>query len=385
MSFKPEFKKIEKLAKELHEKYPEVKPKLTFNFPLSIRRKNFLNHIINKKLSTSDLCSFLDIKNNDYTEKIIALSCIGNIAPILDENQDKYVDLMMSYWSTFYLDILNLISFDQKKDIIIKALLDVKDNKKAKKILELMQKDTYRLVHIEPWELKKFDNNNFPKTTPSKNKKNNREFLIANQKSIFANPYTKEIMKNISSLQEISKTLEKEFDTYVGIIIVGSLWKGYFQPTSDIDWSILYKDQESGKDSCSIRPRFIELAKNRNINLCSKNTSIDTLCTDELISESEDYDKLNGIILFNGLFFGNQKELVTIQKQYLDNTNERHWEQIESLLVSHISEINMSKYRRLNLSINELRPILLLTKLPPSLSEVRNIINNRYNRLVLNK
>ena len=97
MSFKPEFKKLGKLAKELHEKYPEVKPKLTFNFPLSTRRKTFLDHIINKKLTTSDLCSFLDINNNDYTEKIIALSCIGNIVPILDENQDKYVDLMMSY------------------------------------------------------------------------------------------------------------------------------------------------------------------------------------------------------------------------------------------------------------------------------------------------
>ena len=151
--------------------------------------------------------------------------------------------------------------------------------------------------------------------------------------------------------------LRLEFgDDFVGITIVGSTAKGYATPKSDLDYAVIASNPK-------ILSIFRELAKDLR------------LCTEHYVTPASPE---NQRFLFHGLFFGDRRLLEQRQAGLINNISEADWNAVIGQIASH--EVNLSKANRFDLNDAEMNRLVLATRLlrvPPELSEVKNILRRR--------
>lgn len=147
--------------------------------------------------------------------------------------------------------------------------------------------------------------------------------LLYNPKSLFATPFTKELVERVKILHKATTRLQKEFgDAFTGIIALGSTYMGTVEPGSDLDYAII-------ADDINVRNRFEELYK--------KLGGKAELCTGhwippEKITELKKLEMSNP--LFSGLFFGDHKKLMRLQKDVLEELTDREWDHVRSSIFS---------------------------------------------------
>jgi predicted nucleotidyltransferase len=168
----------------------------------------------------------------------------------------------------------------------------------------------------------------------------NPEYLVLGDKSrriVDIEDYNQKTKK----LTEISRILSKEFKSeFLGIVIYGSLYKGYSNSKSDIDYYLLSKDPKIAK-------RFKDLAKESKLQLCNAGLVFDPSVV-----------PVTGLgILFKCLFFGDKKGLLDIQRNVFSRLDESTWDNIRKSELE--DEFSFEKaFVRGNLGSRERRRIL---------------------------
>lgn len=235
---KPNLKGVEKLQKELS-KCPDLKPKLTFHFPLDKERVEAINMIRTGKINEK--------KANAY------------------KNSEDFV---MWRAGEFFLRKAKELSKESKA--------------KGEKIDSALK-----------------DSVNFGK--------NKHLWLLGSQKPLFATPHTKELTDALMDTQKLSQRLkERSGDKFIGIIVFGSAFKGYYK-RPDIDSSIVLK--EGAVDE--IYQFLNDELTPRHVFEFHEHVEIGT--DNEVISHFGESQKL-----FSGLFFGDYNKLVRLQKTLLE-------------------------------------------------------------------
>jgi len=255
--------------------------------------------------------------------------------------------------------ILKELSQDKEPDIQKSAILELaKFGEKSRPILEnIKDRETFLDWSVER-ALGQIKENNKKDVVPKA-----YSWLLSARKSMFATPDTKDLAAKISKVAEISKELKKKYgDKFIGITILGSAAKGYFEKReSDLDWGIIAKDEKISKE-------FQELGESLG------------LCCDHYA----DIDKNNRVktypeVLFYGLFFGDRKELLKLQKIAVENMSESAWEEIRK--ITYENELKLSKAKeRQNIKEKDLEKteqFAALLRVPLSYNETLKIFESK--------
>jgi len=125
----------------------------------------------------------------------------------------------------------------------------------------------------------------------------------------------------------ILEEFKSKYSEIVGLCVLGSLSKGYWASGSDLDWGLVFYqengvavDQEKTEQIVKeLRTRF---ANDQKVTLCQLDSSID------LSSLAPGQIKANTEIVFNGLFIGDREKLKHLRKLVLDHSTEEDWDMI---------------------------------------------------------
>ncbi|MEM4598261.1 MAG: HEAT repeat domain-containing protein [Candidatus Diapherotrites archaeon] len=191
---------------------------------------------------------------------------------------------------------------------------------------------------------------------------NARELLLLTRRPFAATPYLREILKDIRSLREASSQLKKEFGgSFIGIVILGSIAKGYALSRGDVDYALIASDP-------LVEKRLKEIAKERGINLCRQGYFINP--------KSEQNKTIAP--LFCGLFLGDRKAMIEAQRQAFmkfANSPEK-WEKIRLEIFEHELKIekSFSRLRAKNFSEEKRRKIAAALRVPPPYEQMKKIL-----------
>lgn len=489
---KPTIEKINKLKKEI-EKYPELKPRLTFLFPLNEKRQNALEALESGEIT--DLKKIEEIlASDDFIEREAGFYALGNslfVDKNVSEKLIKILDGMYKEFSPYRIvgkigDLvarvkMNILvasrqekslpeiklimekGFSSEKLAAVEALYlggmanegleflsktDFSANdwtreeiaegleifgEKALPLLEKLMVDKSentrikaikskagilinsgeekafpfleKMAEYDDWRVRKnivaslsgVGKTFLPLIEKLKNDKNEyvrnaameserkklfrrepHSWLFGSRKSLFTTISTKEAAERIINLQHIVRGCEQKFkDRFVGLVVVGSLDKGYFDidSESDLDAVILAKDYEVAEyvydegifvDMC--RGIMIAKAKEKGGKLC-----------DGYVNINDELDDEESAFLFYGLFFGNREKLLDLQKKILNNVDEKKWDEIRKCILGAQTKL-FKAAKRFNMNedkLDRIKQFSALLRVPPSLAETRDIVNSK--------
>lgn len=259
-------------------------------------------------------------------------------------------------------ELLSLVNADAKE-------LKTKEN--LNKIKKLNEDDDLLKNKISIYLYKKIEQkrNKFLKLLKRDRKIKTSEKLLSSRKPLFATSHIPELAKKILLLEDVSKILqEKHKDRFIGFVVFGSIAGGYSLPKSDIDHMLTSLKPEDEK----IHSEFKSLIKSLNLKPCV------------LYSKYTDIKKFGTVVhsdqLFQGLFFGNRKKLLELQKQTLKKISKENWDAIRSNITAEETGLEKAA-NRLQVNKQKLERIkanLAILRTPPPLKEAREIINKRY-------
>jgi len=200
------------------------------------------------------------------------------------------------------------------------------------------------------------------------------EKLLSSRKPLFATTHVSELAKKILLLDDVSKILQEKYkDKFIGFVVFGSTSGGYSLPKSDIDYMLTGLKAEDKKN----HDEFKSLIRDLNLKPCP-------LYSKYVDTETLEENMLHTSQLFQGLFFGNRKKLLELQKQVLKKINETNWNRIRKGIAN--VETNLEKAtERFKIKDKKLRQIktnIAILRTPPPLKEAREIINRRYEQEV---
>ena len=184
-----------------------------------------------------------------------------------------------------------------------------------------------------------------------------KRWLLGSQKPVFATAFTKELVVRFKRLEEVAAQLKKEFGRdFVGVTVVGSTTKGYATPKSDLDYALIASNK-------AVLARFKELAKDLN------------LCVEHYVGPAS---PKNQRFLFYGLFFGDRELLEQHQAEVVNNISEWNWNSIRNEIAKQELELfNASIFGLTNAEAERLALAVRLLRVPPELSEMKNILRRR--------
>jgi len=152
-----------------------------------------------------------------------------------------------------------------------------------------------------------------------------KRLLLSERMPFVATPHLPEVLKRTKDLKTVSKQLKDEFgDGYTGLVVFGSIAKGYATPKSDVDYAVIGSNPEIAK-------RFRVLSKEANL----------PLCFEHYVNPEKHSDLSNVASLFYGLFFGDRKLLRQAQKEVFSKMTEEEWTEIRQEILYH--ETNLYK------------------------------------------
>lgn len=437
----PNLKGVEKLHKELS-KYPEFKPRLTFHFPLDKERTDAIEIVRTGKINEDSVNMLL--KSRDFIKKSAGKSLkdlflkkpypyattavregIENLLKTGTEEALPVLGQMLldnSDWSikvssaealskitdkktieilkkADFQELTDKLTFRQRevhhrtiKDAINGVIKNIaeKESEKAIPILEEMCQDVTNVripaVRVLTKIIKETKGDEaaglLKKNFTEENLKmrhvidfeiNKQTWLLGSQKALFATPYTEELVKGLKEVQEINQRLKKKFgDKFIGLVVYGSSAKGYFE-NSDIDSTfiakegIVYDILDFIANGLPER-RLVEFHEQLAID--SNNEVMD------LFGESAG--------LFHGIFFGDRKKLVLLQKTLLEKTSENDWDKLREKILDRETENFDKLAERFGLSQEEtekIKLITMLTRTPPTRDETLKIVRRSEKRL----
>lgn len=195
---------------------------------------------------------------------------------------------------------------------------------------------------------------------------------LAAPNPVWATLFPEETREKILEVQRVIKQLKKEYgDKIVGSIILGSIARGSAIQESDIDIALLATDHNCYR-------RFIELATDYNLNLCRRSQIHVALNENYQLKNLEQSD-----ILFEGLFLGDYKKLLEIQKELLESIDGERWERIREKIMYHETALSKTK-QRFQLSqkeIDKLFHAILFIRVPPLREETLKNVMERIEKM----
>ncbi|MEM4598753.1 MAG: hypothetical protein QW400_03635 [Candidatus Diapherotrites archaeon] len=203
-----------------------------------------------------------------------------------------------------------------------------------------------------------------PKQTKAPNSDANR-YLLTRLRPYVATPFLKGLFEKARELKAIDLQLRKKFGrSYVGMIVRGSMAKGYFAPESDIDVIFIGTNPK-------IEMKAIKLCKVHGIRLDAGTRFINP----EAVMPRERHIILEKI--FAGIFFGDIKALRSLQTKVFKGMSKSEWELLRGTIMN--KEIaNLEKaFERFGITDPaEKRRIIASIgyRLPPSYEEMKKLL-----------
>ena len=293
------------------------------------------------------------ISDKDNNIKIRAIKTkIGIITASQKEKALPFLEKMAHYddWRVRMAVVANLLSIGDAASSLLEELLndEIPDvRRKAEEISNILKHEPHK-------------------------------WLLGSRKSLFATNYTKEMTQRLSVLQNIVNETEKKFnDRFLGIIVVGSVEKGYFNAdeNSDLDVIILAKDYEVSE--------YIH-NKAKYINICKGVMAMKEVSRGKWVEnyidfsrKIEDKDELS--VLFGGLFWGNRKKLLELQNNILNKMNNNDWDEIRNIMLSGQTRLfkAASRFEINSVKLERIKVFTALSKVPPNYVETLEIVNSQ--------
>lgn len=203
-----------------------------------------------------------------------------------------------------------------------------------------------------------------PKQTNAPRHEANR-YLLTRRRPYVATPFLKGLFEKARELKAIDLQLRKKFgQSYVGMVVRGSMAKGYFAPESDIDVVFIGTTPK-------IEIKAHKLCKTHGIRLDAGTRFINP----EAVMPRERHIILEKI--FAGIFFGDIRALRSLQMKVFRGMSRSEWELLRSTIMN--KEVaNLEKaFERFGITDPaEKRRIIASIgyRLPPSYEEMKKLV-----------
>lgn len=204
-------------------------------------------------------------------------------------------------------------------------------------------------------------------------KSGQRKWLLSSRKSIFASLSTKDLAENLAGLGKIVDDMKENFkDDFVGVMVVGSINKGYFseQEGSDVDVIVIAKGKKEVNYFIDSAAGSMRICYGLDVCFGAGHIGIDD-------RYGIKYGNPSG--LFYGIFLGDRQKLLKLQKKVLENEDNNGWDKIRMDIVDNETSLGKAA-RRFDIRDSELEKIkqfVALLKIPPPLEEAQEILNKR--------
>lgn len=316
----------------------------------------------NKKLeirnAVASTLEYLDY-HNKFTEKDI-----NEIVMIIKKS--NHYDIIkagvraLSKFGEKILPILEDLAHNKNKNVKIITIEAIGNealhNKKALSILEELRREEkdFEIYNIIDDVLKQVK-------LPSEHN-DIHSWLLSSRKPLFTTPDTKELADRLKILEGVSKELKNKFqDGFIGLSVFGSTAKGYVEEESDLDAAIIIKNE-------AVLDYFRQIISP--LKLCHMNYHL-------IVREDKSVGDKS--VLFHGLFFGDRKELLKLQKATIEGISDKEWDEIREKIW--LNEVNLYKAKeRFNIYQDELKKIkrfVTLLRVPPPREEMLKILSKK--------
>ncbi len=366
----PKREEAEELSKKLHENFPELKPQLTFSFPLNKNRENALEMLKSGKIEFFAVSELLN--SDDFVEREAGIYFLSNLR-FPDEYVNENFDKLLPLAEKLIADVdpsVRWTGIDFLGNLGEKALPILEKLAHQEKSLVVLENLSFAISQIKHRDY--FEEAEQRKKAKEKSS-SAMSYLLASKKPLFATLFPKELAKKLAKIQEIEKELKQEFGSkFIGIVALGSLEKGYSEPESDLDYGIIAENSEA-------RSAFRKLADKRGLKPCCE-SYVASIQSSEI--RNNYYVGGEKDILFRGLFFGNRKKLIELQLKALQEINNEEWDLFRHTIMRQETRLRKAE-ERLKLPEKELEKVkqaAALLRVPSLREETLKIVQERANK-----
>lgn len=146
------------------------------------------------------------------------------------------------------------------------------------------------------------------------------------EEPFLSNPFFgKEIIERFYKISDVLEEIRKKYPKVIGVSVVGSFAKGYFLPSRDIDFCLIYANEKENNGYKALVDFQNELQK-RGIELIHEGWLVD-LSNIEQLNLNEFSTQLLSMV-FSGVFVGDRERLKSIQRKIIEKINPEKWEEI---------------------------------------------------------
>jgi len=187
-----------------------------------------------------------------------------------------------------------------------------------------------------------------------------RMAMLGTRRPFAATAHLLEILERTETLKAVSSQLKREFgEEFTGIVVFGSLAKGYARPESDIDYGVIASTPKPVK-------RFRELAREKGLPLC-----------DEHYVNSGEKSSKTTAMLFNGLFFGDRKALKKSQRAaFIRIESPQEWNRVRRQIFKNETHLETA-FKRLGITSKREQQRLKAAaalRVPPPYNEMKKLL-----------
>jgi len=187
-----------------------------------------------------------------------------------------------------------------------------------------------------------------------------KRFLLSSRAPFAATAYLPEILKRAKTFDEISSKMKRKFGAgFTGIVVFGSMAKGYANPESDVDYAVIASNPVAAS-------AFKDFCKNKGL----------PLCIDHYVNPKE-YNTSNAAPLFYGLFFGDRKALRRAQRSTFSRMNEEQWNTVRSRILENEAQLTKA-FERFGITSKKEQQRLKAAaalRVPPPYKEMKQLLD----------
>ncbi len=199
--------------------------------------------------------------------------------------------------------------------------------------------------------------------------------IAGSSKAVFATPEARRAMETLKILRDITETLIKYRKSYqlTGLVIFGSLSKGYLSKESDIDYGVITRGKDPTKE---VDDHLIE----RGLKPCTGNKYV----FDSNLDKTQPPGLLS--MAFYGLFIGDEKKLAETQVAILESIRPATWDEIRLRIFREETNVEKAgeRYGLTKKEIEKTQLAALITRVPPDYKTSLELARKRL-RAVLKK
>jgi len=186
--------------------------------------------------------------------------------------------------------------------------------------------------------------------------------VLSSRRPFAATAHLPEILGRAKTFNGIALWMRREFGAgFTGIVVFGSMAKGYAHPESDVDYAVIASNPAAAKkfrETCE--SLSLPLDREHYVNPKERNPS-------------------NATPLFCGLFFGDRKSLKKAQQTAFENMNEQQWDNLRREIFEQEATLNKAFERHGITSKREQQRLKAAAALrvPPPYEEMKRLLKLR--------